>query len=122
MLTELQGQAHGVLINELSQLVQNFGDQQHVAVLDGADIDQDEAGAAARWRGWNERQAAAGQSSLKLKQDLLLQCFGEVELGRIPGLTHLQKCAERLEDTAYYSSANPQDTPLAPAPPSPSII
>lgn len=41
VLTELQRQAHGGLINQLGQAIHDSWHQQHMAILNGTDVDED---------------------------------------------------------------------------------
>ena len=50
VLTEVQSKAHGSRIHQLCQLIQDLRDQQNMAVLYWADVDEDKAGAGACWR------------------------------------------------------------------------
>jgi hypothetical protein len=45
LLGKVQGQSHGLLINQLRQVVQDSRDQKDVTVLDWADIDDHKVGA-----------------------------------------------------------------------------
>jgi len=54
VLTELQSQAHGLLIHKLCQVIHDARHQQNMAVLDGADIDEHQVGTVIGWRSWNE--------------------------------------------------------------------
>ena len=49
VLTELQSQADGGLIYQLSQIIHDTWHQQHMAILNGADIDEDQVWAVAGW-------------------------------------------------------------------------
>lgn len=54
VLTELQSQAHGLLIHKLCQIIHDTRHQQNMAVLDGADIDEHQVGTVTGWRSWDE--------------------------------------------------------------------
>mmetsp|Transcript_35757 Transcript_35757/g.88005 ORF Transcript_35757/g.88005 Transcript_35757/m.88005 type:complete len:306 (+) Transcript_35757:1693-2610(+) len=75
-------------------LGQPLGDaraQQHVAVLDGADVDEHHGGRVGRQRGRRVVLAAvqAHAPRLEAEQDLLLVRLGEVELAAVELLAHL---------------------------------
>jgi len=99
VLTELQSQAHGLLIHQLCQVVHDARHQQNMAVLDGADINEYQVGTVIGWRSRDEFQLVAviWQASFILEQNLLLQRFLEVELLRIPRLANLRmRCNTRV--------------------------
>lgn len=88
---ELQRQMQRGRIHQLVQAVQGAWDQQHMAVLDGAHIDEYEVGRAGH-RGHGQEGGALGGHvrGLKLEEHLLLQRLGEVEFGGIEWLHNLQ--------------------------------
>ena len=91
VFAELQRQTHGCLIDELCQVAHDPGHQQHMSILDGTDIYEDQVWAVIGWRGCNKLQfAIAWQAGFILEQHFLLKGFLEVELLRIPGLADLQ--------------------------------
>lgn len=90
VLAKLQRKPHGCLINQLSQAVHDARHQQHVTILNGTDIYEDQVWAVVGWRNGNELEfAIAWQARLVLKQHFLLKGFLEVELLGIPRLADL---------------------------------
>mmetsp|Transcript_3509 Transcript_3509/g.5960 ORF Transcript_3509/g.5960 Transcript_3509/m.5960 type:complete len:258 (-) Transcript_3509:1171-1944(-) len=71
----------------LRQVVQHSRDQQHVPVLDRADVDHHQVGAVVEHLGVAQVGARV-RGRVELEQRLLLRCLGEVELGGVEGLLH----------------------------------
>mmetsp|Transcript_2766 Transcript_2766/g.4428 ORF Transcript_2766/g.4428 Transcript_2766/m.4428 type:complete len:338 (+) Transcript_2766:973-1986(+) len=73
----------------LGEAVGDARAQEHVAVLDGADVDENHGGVCGnRARNVELRRAQRALTLLEAEQNLLLVCLGEVELAAVEVLAH----------------------------------
>ena len=84
----------GTLPHLLRKLLEHAGHQQHVAVLDGADVDEHQIGVGGHC-GVLDVARVRLTGGLELKQHLLLGDLGEVELAVVKRLHHLVRAELR---------------------------